>query len=480
MKEKVLVIGLDGATFDLIMPWMKKGELPNLKKFKEKGIYGNLESTVPPLTGPAWSSFMTGKTPGKIGVFDFVGESGVVTSQSIKDRRIWDIIGERGKRSVLVNIPVTYPPRKINGFVITGLLTPSEESGYTYPEKLKEEIGKMYSLNPDPAGFRADREEFVRDVYKASRKQFKTVRYLLENKKWDFFMFVLSGTDFLQHFLWKAEDDPRREEYMEELKDYFMYVDGEIGKTVRAAGKGANVILMSDHGFGATGERVFWPNRWLKEEGYLKTEHSLKKHVPFWRIYNLFSRIGLGKLVKKLVSKKAAKRITDMSSETDKSGTKVFFNSAPRLCVFKVNKNIVNDYEDFRRELMKKLRGIKDPENGKCVFKRLWKAEDIYNGAYRDRIGDVVCYLNPEFVTRGGFEGPFTELDYRNRITGHKMNGIFMAKGPHIKKGKKVDGLKIFDLAPTILDLLNVPVPRDMDGRVLKNLNDLGQICEKP
>ncbi len=471
--RKILLIGLDGATFDLIKPWIDEGSLPNMKGIMDNGVHGELESTVPPLTGPAWSSFMTGKNPGKIGIFDFVQEGKIITSLSVKEKKIWEILGETEMKSILVNIPLTYPPQKVNGLMITGFPTPSEDSEYTYPPELKGEIRKMYSLNPDPRGFREDEKKFLEDVYDCSKKQFRTVRYLMKNKEWDFFMFVLSGTDFLQHFFWKADDDPRKERYMEILKEYFIHVDGEIGSLLKMADKETNVIVVSDHGFGATMERAFYPNAWLERQGLLKTKRSVRRRVPFLKIYNSVMETPLSGLVRKTLKKlprSTGGKITDSSSVIKKDESTVLFNKGQRICIFTINKKIAGkEFESIRNGLIKKITELEDPKNGRKVFKNCWKSEKLYGGDYGRKIGDVVGLLNPRYTTRTNFEAEFSDINYKARITSHKMNGIFMASGPEIKNREiPVEKMKIFDVAPTVLEIMGVNSPKDMDGKVLK------------
>ena len=202
-KTKVFTIGIDGGTFDIILPLVERGELPNFERMINQGVWGKLESTVPPFSGPAWASFQTGKAPSSHGVFDFVNkkqnsyETYYVNSTHIRGTRFWDVLGDNGLKVGIINVMVTYPPRPVNGFLLTGGLTPPGRS-FAYPESLAQEIIKIFgdyriwgvggiSLTE------GSEEKFINAYFANERRRMDMAKYLMRTRKWDFFMVMLEG-----------------------------------------------------------------------------------------------------------------------------------------------------------------------------------------------------------------------------------------------------------------------------------------------
>jgi len=212
---KVLVVGLDGGTFDLVKPWVSEGELPNFRRLMEEGVSQNLSVELPPGTVPNWPSFMTGKNAGKHGVIHWFSRTqgssswSMVNAHSIKEKTLWEIIGAHGKESIVMNVPVTYPPKPLKGRLITGLLTPPSAKNFTYPPELKREIESQvgcYKIYPDEVYQEGREEKFLDSLMETLEIRFKTSRYLMEHFPWDFFMIVFSETDAIQHAFWKFID----------------------------------------------------------------------------------------------------------------------------------------------------------------------------------------------------------------------------------------------------------------------------------
>ncbi len=205
----MLIIGLDGATFDYIFPLMRKGRLPNLSKLMRTGSWGNLESTIQPITGSAWPSFMTGKTPAKHGVFDFIQQEikedvGLVNSQSIVGETIFDIFSRNGKEVISINVPVTFPPWKINGYMITGMLSP-ENAEITYPPEFKKEL-KDYRIDIKASYKEGKEQEMINDIRDLLQNRTRYTTKILVEKRWDFAMVVFRGTDVIPHYFRKYMD----------------------------------------------------------------------------------------------------------------------------------------------------------------------------------------------------------------------------------------------------------------------------------
>ena len=226
-KAKVLIIGLDGATWDLIKPWAEEGKLPTFKKLMEGGVYGNLKSTIPPWTIPAWNCMLTGKNPGKLGVFTFMcrsPDSYVFRPYFLLNKppkSVLDIISENGKTVCAVNIPMIHYAYKINGCMVAGwLYHPSRP--ITYPEELKSELDSItggYEIDVIevevlPHEFKEieieGKEAFLKYLYRVTEKRAKATEYLLDKYDWDFFMVVFVGPDRIQHRLWEDKDEIKK------------------------------------------------------------------------------------------------------------------------------------------------------------------------------------------------------------------------------------------------------------------------------
>ena len=211
-NKRVLVIALGEATFDLIIPWIEEGELPTFKKFYEEGTTGNIKSSVPMITPQMWGNIVTGKNPGHHGLFDFWqrgndGRFKEINGSQVKVKPIWKILSENGLNSGVVNVPFTYPPQKINGFMISGEDAPGAHPSIAYPNKIYNEIvekfGRYRLKDIFPGGRK--KEDYLTLVQEDIEKQTDVLSYLILNKNWDFFLTFYSATAITQHYFWKAD-----------------------------------------------------------------------------------------------------------------------------------------------------------------------------------------------------------------------------------------------------------------------------------
>ena len=286
--RKVALIGLDGAAPRLVFEqW--RDQLPNLNALMERGRWGEMRSTHPPITVPAWASMMSGKDPGELGLYGFrnrraytYDDYAFATSRSIHDDLVWDILSRAGKRVILLGVPQTYPPKPVNGCVVSCFLTPSNQSAYTYPAHLKEEVERVaggYVFDAD--NFRTpDKGRLLDRIYEKTRKHFCVAKHLLTTKPWDFFMMVEMGVDRIHHGFWKYFD-PEHPKYRQgnpfehSTLEYYRYVDREIGEVLGLLGSDTTVLVVSDHGARAM-EGAICFNEWLIERGDL----VLKEYPP--------------------------------------------------------------------------------------------------------------------------------------------------------------------------------------------------------
>lgn len=459
--------------------------MPNLKKFLKKGVHGDLESTIPPLTYPAWISIATGKNPGKTGIFHFSskveGEYGKRIMGNPRNDEIWKILSSKKKKVCVVNVPGTYPPSKVNGIMVTGMLTPSGRD-YTYPKSLQTELDEMdYDVDVDQAGEWGNLDENTKidRVFETTRKRKEAVKNFLREKDWDFFMVVFTGTDRLQHFFWKYLDrsNPhyKKSKYEERIMEYFSEIDLMLKELIDSAGKDTTICIISDHGFGPFNKSVHL-NIWLEQNGFLKMKkkRSALGSVGFTRsrIGNFLVRTGLEKLIP-LVPKRVIETVPrskigefpDIDWENTKAYSltieSIFINLKGREPNGIVSKK---EYEKLRNEISKKLKQLKDPETGKKVVKKVYKKEEIYSGENMDKIPDLLVETHDGYLSCENFSDMIFKSSWMSG--NHKRNGILFMCGADIKKGKIK--ARVYDISPTILHIMGMPIPSDMDGKVLK------------
>lgn len=513
-KRRTILLGLDGATFDILDPWMKAGHLPNLAEMVRKGVSGELASTTPPTTPPAWAAAVTGKNPGKHGIFDFQEsplqdfERPLVSGKSIKARRLWQMLNARGERTLMVNVPLTYPPEKVNGFVISGMMTPGPDAAYANPPEVKERLLRAigdYVPNIDIPKYDVELKEdalrFMKDVVYSFEKRRDAFFYFLDEEKWDFFMIVFILTDRIQHLFWKYMD-PESRIYnsgigpfiREKILNAFRVMDGMFGALMRKLDRRTDLIVLSDHGFGTT-HGFFNVNTWLSRIGLLKVNPKgfLKKRLFYTAMVLNDSRI-VKTLVPKSIQSKVRRRIRgsrstlksskrDVAGVVDWSQTKAYFASIPAQGIFiNIRKEgtpgIVSEGKECEEVCMRIREGLERLDFVDEVKFR----EEVYSGPQtlyaphvlfkarnygilgRQLLGGKEL-VRPSTYTPNGF---------------HRPNGIFMALGENFKKGARIQGASIMDITPTVLYSRGFPLPDDMDGRVLLESFQEGYVKEHP
>lgn len=441
-KRKLIVIGLDSAVPDLVFNrW--RGELPNMDKIMDEGFYGELKSTIPPITCPAWMSMVTGKDPGTLGFYGFRNREDysydrmtMATSLSVKADTVWDILGEKALTSVLIGVPQTYPPKPVRGYLITCFLTPGTNSDYTYPKELRKEIEtEVGTYIFDVENFRTDdKEDLLRQIYEMTERRFRAARYLMKNKEWDFFMIVEMGIDRIQHGMWKFfdEEHPKYVEgskYKYAIKNYYRYIDEKIGELLSEVDDNTSVLIVSDHGAKRLVGGVCI-NEWLIQEGYLVLKEHPEKQTPI-------DKVGID---------------WDKTYAWGAGGYygRVFLNVKGRE-----PRGIIEpeEYESFRDELGRKLEDIKD-EKGSPMGTKVFKPEEIYDDV-KGIPPDLIVYFGDLYWRSVGSVGLGEVLTFENDTgpddANHDQYGIFVMKGRSKDKRGYVGELDITDCASIIL-----------------------------
>lgn len=516
---KVMIIGLDGGTFDLIRPWADEGKLPNIARLMRSGASGNLKSTLPPMTFPAWNAFMTGQNPGKHGVFDFMErrsgtyELEIMNAGHRKCETIWKIASRAGKRCAAIGVPVTYPPEEINGVMISGFDAPFLDERIMYPRglfnELKDNVGEYIVSASFSKHLKAGAlDKAIEAILAAIDRKADTARYILEREKWDLFMIVFGETDAAIHCFWKYHDknSPQRNSLKKDRFDgdpifeVYKRIDLHIGKLLELISKETTVIVMSDHGAGGAGVKFIYPNIYLELHGLLRF-----KNLPLRSKVNKFME-GIKASVRVVLPKRIIKYLRFNPkgmglkwesrlrfSYIDWKQTEVYAEETPYYPNMRINlkgrepDGIVEQcaYEDVIARTITLLNEWTDPNTGEKVVRNAYRKEDIYHGDYLEKAPDIIISWNydngysylsrPSFMSKANL--PIEKLDAMeletsdfmiNRSGSHREDGIFIMMGSSVNSDAVVEGgISIMDIAPTVLYLLDMPIPEEMDGRAL-------------
>ena len=518
-KKRVLLIGLDAATFDLVAPMLKGGSLPNLQSLIKAGSSGTLLSTIPDLSPVAWSSFATGKNAGKHGIFSFVVskprsyEISLANAGLRRAEAFWRILSRRGRKVGVVNMPFSYPPEEVNGYLVCGMDAPGTSSDYTYPKELKSEIKELlgdYTIDYSFVGSleRENREEILRRLFEAEKKRLQLSLHLMRKFDWDLFFVVFVALDRVQHFFWHLMepnhplyDEAGAERFREAIPEMYVKMDQLVGRLLEAIDEDTYVVVMSDHGAGPFDNSVPYLNLndFFVEKGYL----SLKSSGAKGEIASLLR--GSRALLRKHLSPKMKERLKAllpgarewMQSFTYFSGidwekTKAYatydeiMSRGVRLNLEgREPQGVVRpgeEYEEFREELVQTLSQLQHPLTGLPIVDRVYRREELYHGECLEQAPDLFVFWNDHAyfcgnalldkskyreVKRPGRQFKLTEIQ---RSGEHRRNGVLIVKGAGVNSEFAFESADIMDVIPTVFYLLGEAVPEDMDGKVLTNI----------
>lgn len=517
---KVLIIGIDGATFDLIKPWVEKGELPTFKRLLDEGIHSHLKSTIPPVTAPAWTSFITGKNPGKHGLYHFIEpqpgsyEIRYTNARSRLAKTVWQTLSESGISVGVINVPMTYPPEPVNGYMISGMDAPEGSTAITYPpdlyHELKKKFGKVGWQIRYLGNLKTDggRDRILQSLVDMEEHYQQMTTYLIKRYPTDVMMVVFTSIDTVQHFFWHYMDQnhPQHDvagitKYGDAILKAYKRMDQIIAQLTSDIPEETTIILMSDHGFGPTGGRVIRLNHYLADLGLLRLHN-----VSGWRL----SKSLLANTIKGLDSILRSTLPSDYKARLARFFPKLrrqwesyyteFYNinwKETKAYCYEVltfppsiwinlkylrQYGIVepgSEYEKLIQYITEKLYELRDPVTGKQLITRVYRKEEIYHGPYLDHAPDLIItwWDGIPLVAKPSFSGnkqeSVVEFKGANPITSgewggiHKLHGILILKGAPFKRGGQLNTAGIVDPVPTLLYLLGLPIPDDLDGRVL-------------
>jgi predicted AlkP superfamily phosphohydrolase/phosphomutase len=455
---KVAVIGLDCAEPSLVFDrWLD--DLPNLRSLIVPGAWGPMRTIDPPISVPAWSCMVSSRDPGELGVYGFRNRKdysydglAFADSRWLKVDRLWDVLGRAGKHVIALGVPQTYPPLPVQGEMVSCFLTPDpRKNEYTHPPALRHEIEALVGdYQVDVRNFRSDdRDRILGEIYEMTEQRFSVARHLLETRPWDFFMMVEIGLDRIQHAFWRYLDTnhPRYEahpKYSGAIRSYYQYLDDQIGELLERFDDDTTVMVVSDHGAQPM-EGGICVNDWLIREGYLTLEGQPEGITPFSKVRVDWSKTrawGEGGYYSRLCLNVEGRE----SSGTVAAG----------------------DYDRLREELIERLEALPGAD-GKAIGSRVFRPEELW--PVRNGIApDLVAYFgNLAWRSVGsiGHESLHTfENDTGPDDANHAAHGIFVMSGPRVQSGQ-MNGMRIYDVAPTVLDLFGLPAGAEMRGQTV-------------
>jgi predicted AlkP superfamily phosphohydrolase/phosphomutase len=515
LSSRVLIIGLDAATFDLIEPWAAQGYLPNLAKLMAEGARSRLASTLQPTTAPAWVTFMTGMNQGKHGLYDFVRRRpdsyslDVTNSSHVAAPLMFETLSRLGRRVIAINIPYTYPPRPVNGIMIGGPFAPAVTRELVYPPEMFDtlkQIAPDYFVIPDYDAHAPDpMGNFAAKLRREVELREQVSLALIDREAWDMFAVVVMATDEVQHTFWQcmeAEDDSPLAKYRHVIRDIYQRCDEAVGRLIEAArrgGRDVDVIVLSDHGAG----RFEWMinlNQWLADQGLM--QFKTDRTSPIQRLRSgvvqtaaqVYRHYVPARTRTAIRNRLGAKRFSQVQEEFQSAlvtstidwaqtrayslgaGGNIYINLQGREPAGLVTPE---EYETVRQQIIDGFADLRNPETGEPTVKRAYRREELYAGAQLDQAPDVIVEWTSYGYWGRGYYGSQQPVFERQRqfdfsaqpLTGsHRPDGILIVHGPHARSGVQVTGARLIDLAPTIFQLLGHTPPVEMDGRILSEM----------
>jgi predicted AlkP superfamily phosphohydrolase/phosphomutase len=524
--DRILVIGVDAGTMELIQAWSDEGRLPGFQRFFQEGIHGRLHSVPNMCSAAAWSSMVTGVNPGKHGIYWFGAyapdsyEYFYINASYRKADTLWDMLSASGRKVGVINVPISYPATEVNGFLIAGLDAPhADDERFTYPRGLLPELRRKlgeYVIEPGMPGFyKAGRlDEGVSRLHSTIDSRLAYASHLMKTRPWDFFMVVFTTVDSAQHFFWKymkpqgfdlADDELRR--YQHVIRDVYVHQDEAIRQLMQLAGPDTTVFIVSDHGGDLGGKGPLLP-LWLEQMGMLRYgEHGQRRERPSARDLLLRLLAGGYRRVDRYFGRDFKLRLATMFpnlrqkveahihfSQIDWGATKAFADGArPDIWINlkgRFPRGTVEpgeEYDAVCEEIRAQFLSMRDTRTGEGAVSAVIRKEEAYHGPYLDRAPDLVVRWKPDLPATAVAMGDTKATDLQrirvkltDRVgigTGprggsgmHSPYGVLFATGRHVKRGAQIESAEIADVAPTLLHLARLPVPGYMDGRVIKEI----------
>ena len=444
---RLVVIGLDGTPYTFLQRMVREGHMPNFARITQEAGFTRMYSVYPTVSSVAWSCYMTGVNPARHGIFGFIErkpgsyETTIPTSRRMQAKTLWEMLSEAGKRVIVMNVPVTYPPRPVNGILIGGFLSPRLERAVYPPDKvlLLQSLG--YRIDTDAWLARQSRDRLFQDVQDCLARRARTLLHLMDNEPWDFFQCHIMETDRLYHFAWEQyeKDDPV---YSPRFYEVIHAIDNLLGEVLeRVKDRGAELMVLSDHGFCSLKYEVY-VNHWLAEKGWL----------------SLPERATDGSAERRIQLKDVGPRSYVYSLDPGR----IFINLQGREPEGRVSPS---DYESWRERIAAAaMADLRDPESGEPMLERVVRREEIYHGPLLEQAADLILVPRYGYDLKGAFGKGSLTFKGESLVGMHTYDDAMIAvRGRHIKR----QGFSILDATATVLSLMGVEPPTTLDSRSL-------------
>lgn len=493
----VYVFGVDGASPELINKYIQQGDIPNFEKLRNESAYGDLRTVFPPITPCAWTSFLTGKNPGKHGIYDFSVRKSqenfdIVTSADVGSDTVYDLLNRHGKKVGSLGIPLTYPPTEVDGYMISGLPIDKINREKVYPSELWDDIQAWGGLSIHASTFTGDNEEeYVKSHMDQIDQMEKVYFNLMDNHDLDLNIVLFPNTDTMAHWMWKYIDDehpdhPENNDYKDCLKNVYIRMDEILGKIRDRIDEDDHLIVMSDHGFGPVHKNIYL-NNLFREKNILNFKNKpltlfrrglLETGITPDRGYRLVSKLGFEEYLIQSEQKENGGLFSKIASLPVLSENDIDWENTEAFVRGNFGQIYLNEsLEGKEREnVIKKVKEIlyefKDPETGEKIIENVETKEERFHGPETGKAPDLLFFTKDlKYMSWRHFEfGSNKKIKSGPSRTGHhKMDGIFHIQGPNISEGQELEGLNIIDVVPTILNLMDLPIPSDMDGELIKD-----------
>jgi len=518
MEKKLIIIGIDGATFDFIKPLSEIGKLPNITKLMKNGAFSEMKSTIPPLTAIAWPSFFTGVNPGKHGIFDFInfklkGIGDCLNNySSIQTKTLWDYTHDNSLKSIIVNVPMTYPPKKYeNNTIISGVLTPGDEafcSNGDIKKEIEREFGNFLCYHNIFEKYKSlkgiKKLETTKDLLWKKDEQIKDISiYLLKKYDPDILITVFISVDHIKHLMWSYQNKNNifHKKFGDCIEKTYIKIDEYVGDILNN-NDNADIVIISDHGWGDINHVVFvnsilnkknllefqrgdnegsyvsWQNK-IKNEFVKKKEKS--GIINMERLIRLVNKYNMIKFFGKLPFKYRIYNIFSILSKKEIKGRKfkVNFNKSKAWLTSKtsfsicINSKDRNEHGKIVKDIKEEFHKLKCKKCGESLIGEVFEKNELYWGKNIDNAPDIIIIpKNYNTISATSSNDGETTVQHLDNISGwHKLNGIFIASGPNIKNNSI--NPTIYDIVPTVLNYFNLPIPVSIDGKALDIFRDL-------
>lgn len=477
-SSRVFLLGIDGLPIDYLNRLIGEGRLPTFEKLVSEGSSGILESTIPPLSVPAWPSIYTGLNPGNHGIYGFITQQRgqnqdyiFHNSDSIKGKTVWDIIGKNRKKSIIVNVPLTNPPYPINGVMISGFPS-SRNKPKSYPKRVERTLRENHpdyivDIEPQNRDYRKiDKEQFIDKAHELIRARTKVAIHLMQKEPWDFFFLVYTESDRLQHVFWPYVDESYRkkindyDDYKDALPKFYEEIDQNLKMILESLPRDTTLMIVSDHGFESLYKR-FGIKNWLQDHGLTKEKKpKIDRYNTVKNIYNWLKN-------------NAPVNITDFYSILPKNLRKRGAQHFVQVGTGGIN-FIELDKQEPKSELHENLRTellqIKDGENN--IIHGVYRREEIYHGEYLGHSYDMIIMPNTGYaITQWNTDDMIQEVPWHtgNHLSHEARKGTLIIWGDNVKNIKSIQA-SCYDITPTVLYLLGINCKSEFDGHALSNL----------